>query len=233
MPCSNVNTTFSDPTRWIPLTENSPRVQDSRMRRRKGSESKHLAQPVTCLVTGLLLLSAGCSGSLYKVKPITELPPMPASASRIDVGSLAFRASPLLSDEESQELFEANVQLAGLLPVRVEIVHNSGDAIEIKKLRFQLRDGAGASWKAVSAKQAIGRILKANGVYAYNPKSRRTFEKEFGSYELDVKSPLTHTERRRTGFLFFQSTNKEPVASPRGLILSVTGLAQPVNLALN
>jgi len=158
---------------------------------------------------------------------------MPSDARSVDVGSLTFRAVPLLTDEESQMLFEANVQLAGLLAVRIEIVHNGGDPMELKKLRFQLRDNAGASWKSLTAKQAIARILKANGVYAYNPKSRQTFEKEFSSYELDVKSALNHGERRRAGFLFFQSPKKEPVASPRGLVLKVEGLSQPVNLSLN
>jgi hypothetical protein len=177
--------------------------------------------------------AAACSNSLYKVKPFAKLPPIPESAKTADFGSISFRAVPLLTDEESQELFESNLQLAGLLPVRVEIVHNSGDAIELKKARFHLRDAAGTEWKAISAKQAIGRILKANGIYAYNPNSRKTFEKEFRAYELDLKTPLTQAEPRRGGFLFFQSPKKEPVASPRGLVLVIDGLAQPATLPLD
>lgn len=185
------------------------------------------------LVILVALLSASCNGSLYKVKPLAALPPMPTNAGSANVGSLSFRAAPLLTDEEGQALFEANVHLAGLLPVRVEIVQNGGDAIELKKLRFQLHDSSSGAWKLVSAKQAIARILKANDIYAYNPESRKTFEKEFRSYELDTKSPLSHSEGRRAGFLFFQSAKKEPVASPHGLILNVEGLAQTINLSLN
>jgi hypothetical protein len=159
------------------------------------------------------------------------LAPMPATAATADVGSLSFRAAPLLTDEESQDLFEANLQLAGLLPVRVEINHNSGEAIELKKLRFKIRDNLGVTWKMISAKQAVSRILKANDVFAYNPHSRKTFEKELRDYELDIKTPLTHGERRRAGFLFFQSPKKDPVASPHGLVLAVEGLSQPVALA--
>jgi len=184
-----------------------------------------------------LAISAGlvssCGGPLYRVKPVAELPSMPDSAATANLGSVTFRAMPLLSDEESQELFEANLQLAGLLPVRVEIVHNSGDAIELKSLRLRLRDAAGAEWKSISAKQAIARILKANDVFAYNPASRKTFEKEFRAYELDLKSPLTHTERRRQGLVIFLSPKKDPVASPHGLMLAIEGLAQPATLNLN
>jgi len=181
----------------------------------------------------LALLTASCSGSLFKVKPVSELAAMPASAASANVGSLSFRASPLLTDEETQELFESNLQLAGLLPVRLEIVHNSGDAIDLSKVRFHLRDAAGTEWKIIPAKQAIGRILKANGVFEYNPNSRKTFEKEFRAYELDLRSPLTHTERQRRGLIIFLSPKKEPVSSPRGLVLTIDGLAQPAMLNLN
>jgi hypothetical protein len=188
--------------------------------------------PASCLT--LIALVAGCNrGGLYNVKPFVKIPPMPSSAKTADVGALSFRASPLFTDEESQELFESNLHLAGLLPVRIEIVHNSGDPIELKKLKFVLRETGGAEWKAMPAKKAIARILKANGVYAYNPNSRKIFEKEFGAYELDLKSPLDHSKPRREGFLFFQSPKKEPVASPHGLVLAIDGLPQPVSLTLN
>ena len=192
---------------------------------------------VTRIIMFALAISVGlvssCGGPLYRVKPVAELSSMPDAAATANLGSVTFRATPLLSDEESQELFESNLQLAGLLPVRVEIVHNSGEAIELKRVRLRLRDAAGAEWKSISAKQAIARILKANDVFAYNPASRKTFEKEFRAYELDLKSPLTHTERRRQGFVIFLSPKKDPVASPRGLTLAIEGLAQLATLNLN
>src|SRR5438270_10653300 len=126
----------------------------------------------------ILLSAASCSGSLFKVKPSSALPPLAATAASADLGSISLRAAPLLTDEETQELFESNLQLAGLLPVRVEIVHKSGEAIELEKIRFRLTDSAGTKWKAVSAKQAIARIVKANGASLYNPSSRKTFEQE-------------------------------------------------------
>jgi hypothetical protein len=181
----------------------------------------------------LAVFSVSCSNSLFKVKPVDKMAAMPASAASINVGSLSFRASPLLTDEETQELFESNLQLAGLMPVRLEVVHNSGDAIEIKKLKFRLSDSAHTEWKLISAKQAISRILKANDITLYNPNSRKQFEKEFRAYEFNVKDPLTHVEGKRQGLLIFQSAKKDPVASPKDLTLSVEGLAQPVTLKLN
>ena len=58
---------------------------------------------------------------------------------------------PCLTDEESQDLFEANLPLAGVLPLRVELGYESGVPVEIKKARFRLRDGAGKEWKLLNA----------------------------------------------------------------------------------
>ena len=181
----------------------------------------------------LLLLNASCGNSLFKVKPASALPALSASAASANVGVVTFRAAPLLTDEETQQLFESNLQLAGLLPIRLEVIHNGGDQIEFKKLKFRLHDASNSDWKLISAKAAISRILKANDVFAYNPNSRKTFEKEFRAYEFDLKTPFAPAETKRHGILIFETAKKEPVASSKELTLTIEGLAQPVSLKLN
>ncbi len=186
---------------------------------------------VLAMVTALLTTS--CAGSLFKVKPVVELPPLAGEVSSGSAGGVTVRVAPLMSDEDSQELFEANLPLAGVLPVRVELAFESGVSVETKKVRFRLRDDAGREWKLISPKAAISRILKANDVYAYNPNSRKQFQKEFTAYALDLQEPLSATDQRRQGFLFFETPKKEPVESPHGLVLVVERLPQPVEIHLN
>ena len=178
-------------------------------------------------------LSAGCGSSLYRVKPIAELPALPDNSRSAGGGGVTVRVAPLLSDEEAQELFEANLPLAGVLPVRIEMAFESGVPVEIKRARFRLRDAQGREWKLLSPKGAISRILKANEVFAYNPHSRKQFEKEFGAYGIELKEPLSATDRVRQGFLFFLTPKGEPVASPTGLVLTVERLPQPIEITLS
>lgn len=178
-------------------------------------------------------LATSCAGSLFKVKPVVELPPLTGDVKTANAGGVAVRVAPLMSDEESQDLFEANLPLSGILPLRVELAFESGVPVETKKVRFRLRDGEGRQWRLLSPKAAISRIMKANGVFAYNPNSRKQFEKEFTAYAIELKSPLSESDRRRQGFVFFETPKQEPVASPRGLILSVDRLPQPVEIPLN
>ena len=179
------------------------------------------------------LLSTSCGGSLFKVKPVVELPPLPANTRSADAGGVTVRVAPLLTDEESQELFEANLPLSGVLPVRVELVFQSGVPVEVKRARFRLRDGQNKEWKLLSAKSAASSILKANGVFAYNPNSRKQFEIEFGAYAIDLKTPLSAGDTRRQGFIFFQTPDKRPVQSGQQLTLTVERLPQTATITIN
>lgn len=186
---------------------------------------------VLCL--GICFLMTGCGGSLFRVKPVTELPALPDNSRSASAGGVTVRVAPLLSDEEAQELFEANLPLAGVLPVRIEMTFESGVPVELKRARFRLRDAQSREWKLLSPKNAVSRVLKANEVYAYNPNSRKQFEKEFTSYGIELNEPLSTSERRRQGFLFFQTPKGEPVTSNAGLVLTIERLPQPVELKLD
>lgn len=172
-----------------------------------------------------------CAGSLFKVRPVTELPPLPATSRSADAGGISIRVAPLLTDEESQTLFEANLPLSGVLPVRMELFYQSGVPVEMKRARFLLRDGQGREWKFLTSKQAISRILKANGVFAYNPNARKQFEQDFGAYAFDLKTPLSPSERRQ-GFIFFQTPDKLPVQTSTQLSLAIDRLPQPATIQL-
>ena len=186
-----------------------------------------------CLMVVAGILATSCTGSLFKVKPVTELPPLPANSRSADAGGVTIHVAPLLTDEQSQELFEANLPVSGVLAVRVEMDFQSGVPVELKKARFRLQDGQNQEWKLLSAKSAVSRIMNANGVFAYNPNSRKQFEKEFGSYEIDLKTPLSSSDRRRQGFLFFQTPDKHPVPSGQQLTLTIERLPQQATIQIN
>ena len=179
------------------------------------------------------LVSTSCSGSLFKVKPAADLPPLPANTRTAEAGGVTLRVAPLLTDEETQELFEANLPLSGVLPVRIELAFQSGVPVELNKARFQLRDEQNREWKLLSPKSAISRIMKANGVRLYNPNSRKQFAQEFGAYAIDLKTPLSSTDTRRQGFLFFQTPDKRAVTAGQKLTLTVERLPQTASVTIN
>lgn len=191
---------------------------------------KRVRLTIHLVVLTLLLVMSGC-GALYKVKPVVEAP-LPETAKNSEAGGINLRAAPLLTDEESQEMFEANLPLAGLLPVKVEITNQGSAPLELKRARFLLRDAEGRAWKMRSARDVVSRILKDNDITLYNPRSRARFEEAVRAYVLDTRRPLAASERRQ-GLIFFQAPQKEEVTAPRGLTLSVEKLQQPLQVQLN
>jgi len=185
------------------------------------------------LLAATVLMASSCTGSLFKVKPVNELPPLPSNMRSADAGGVTIRVAPLLTDEQSQELFEANLPLSGVLALRVDMNFQSGVPVEIKKARFRLRDSQNREWKLLSAKSAVSRIMKANGVFAYNPNSRKQFENEMNAYAIDLKTPLSSGDSRRHGFLFFQTPDKLPVQSGQQFTLTVERLPQPASITIN
>src|SRR5690349_15957039 len=185
------------------------------------------------LLAASVLIATSCTGSLFKVKPVNELPPLPSNTRSADAGGMTLRVAPLLTDEQSQELFEANLPLSGVLALRVELAFQSGTRVELKKTRFRLRDSQNREWKFLSPKSAVSRIMKANGVFAYNPHSRKTFETEMNAYAIDLKTPLSSSDSRRHGFLFFQTPDKLPVRSGQQFTLSVERVPQPATITIN
>ena len=183
------------------------------------------------LLTAALVLTASCGGSLYKVKPVVQAP-LADGASGAEAGGIRVRAIPLLIDEEIQELFEANLLLAGMLPVRTEITNNSGAAVDMKKAKFRLRDGDGHEWKVKSPMQSVARILKYYDVYLYNPHARLKFEEDFLKHGFDIDTPLAQGEQR-SGLIFFQTPKKEAVSSPHGLVLTIEKLPGNVEINVN
>jgi hypothetical protein len=190
-------------------------------------------RPTPLLIVLIVVLSTSCATSLFKVKPAIDLPPMPTNSRSVDAGGITVRVASLFTDEQTQELFEANLPLSGVLAVRIELGFQSGVPVELKRARFQVRDSANREWKLLSPKKAVSRIMKANGVFLYNPHSRKQFEKDFGLYALDRKTPLDSTQSKRHGFLFFQTPDKRPIDTNQKLTLVIDKLPQPATVALN
>ena len=185
------------------------------------------------LLLSLLVTATSCSGSLFKVKPATELPPLPENTRSTAAGPVTLRVAPRLTDEESQDLFEANLPLSGVLPLRVELVFQSGVPVELKKAKFRLRDSQNREWKLLSPKSAVSRVMKANGIRLYNPNSRKQFEIEMQAYGIDLKTPLSSEDPRRQGFLFFQSPDKKAVTADQQLTLTVERLPQVATITID
>jgi hypothetical protein len=181
---------------------------------------------VIVLISSLLPVLAACGGRLYKVAPLPSSAPPEISATKggsLDIGAVA------LDGERSYERFEANLPLAGVIAVDLRLVNRSEAAIMTNSLKFELRNADGAALKRLSPKKALGVVMKYYGDKFYaNVAYRRTLE----DYQTVALKPgaAIEPETELRGIVFFQT--KRETTSIDGFILSVAGLATPVNVQL-
>ena len=62
---------------------------------------------------------------------------------------------------------------------------------------------------------------------------RKQFEHDMAAYSLDTKLAMDPSQRTRSGFLFFQTPDKQPVDTSAKLTLVIEKLTQPVSIPLN
>jgi hypothetical protein len=177
---------------------------------------------------GICLLSlSACGGQLYKVAPLpSDAAPGLSSGTttNLSVGAVA------LAGDTALERFEANLPLAGVVAVEVQLANKTSEAINLSTLKFDLKSATGAKLKPLTPKKALGRVMKYYGNSFYALAAREKTRDDYEAVSLKLDGELAPGQERR-GMLFFQ-TDRE-TASVNGLTLSIGGAAAPIALSLD
>jgi hypothetical protein len=191
---------------------------------------------LTAMAIGLsLLLFAGCGGGKpFNVKSEVTLPPL-ADAPIAQTAGVRMQAAAVRDEDFLLATFDANLVLAGVLPVNVTVVNQTAQPLDLHKARFELRTSDGHAYKAADAKRAFGRLIKYYGISTYNKSGYKKSREDFAAYLLDTSAPLAMGESRR-GMLFFivpDSVIRTTGLKLIGARLGVTESASALELQLN
>jgi len=176
----------------------------------------------------MLLVCAGCAGPLYNVAPVPGHMPSENTAAEMPNG-ITVEAC-VVSEIQSQDQFDANLSLAGLIAVEARLINKSNQPVTPAKLKPELRSSTGARYKTLSASAALKRIMEFYGNTIYFTESYRRTRTAFEAVALQLDKPIdpgadTH------GFLFFKA--KSPSSGLAGLILTLNQGGSPITLKLN
>jgi hypothetical protein len=149
----------------------------------------------------LLLLFAGC-GTPFRVPDQVRMP-VGGPHGRADDPTISVIASILTDEDEMLNLFRANMRLARLLPVYVEMKNNDDFSVELRRIRIEADDSTGTRFAYLESKQVITRLYDYYGIRFYPTNPRKEFEARFKQIGFDWSRPLTAGENRR-GYVFFE-----------------------------
>ncbi len=162
--------------------------------------------------------SIGC-GRPFNVKTQPGLPPANYAA-KASVDGIAIEARAMTDEDLLFETFDANLILAGVLPVRVMMTNSGGEAVDCKKARFEIETQS-KRYKAVDPRKAFKRLISYYGISAYTKSGYKESLDAFTSYEFDLRTTLAGAESRQ-GLMFFLMPAE--AARRQGLTLTVAKL---------
>jgi hypothetical protein len=149
----------------------------------------------------MLLAFVASSCKPFKVKPRIEVP-RAANEAQAETNGVAFRASVVRDEDWLNDTFDANLILAGIVPVRVEVKNARKTPVELRKARFELKTGDGRTFGSVDAGSAFKRALSYYELSAWSKALYKESRADFASYALDTKAPAAPGESRQ-GLIYF------------------------------
>lgn len=183
---------------------------------------------IISFVLGLCLTAlSGCGGQLYTVAPLPSVVPPDPSANVVDGFNVL---ATVIDGDQSLERFEANLPLAGVVAVDVQLINRTAAAINVNSLKFHLKDAGGQSLQEIEPKRALKQVMKYYGDGFYRLDARQRTIESYEAVTLPLILAIAPQEERR-GILFFQIQRN--TVKPSGLTLSVSGSKTPVNVKLN
>ena len=189
---------------------------------------------ITSFVMSFCALAfSGCGGQLYNVTPLPSTAPDNIGATdnkgMNDADGINVHAAALDGDQ-SLERFDANLPLAGVAAVEVDLANRSAVAINPRSLKFQLRDSTGRSFPVLTPKNALKRVMKFYGDAFYRMDARQRTIEAYDATALSLGSVIAPQEMRR-GILFFEVQRNTTKLD--GLTLSAAGITPPINVKIN
>jgi hypothetical protein len=170
---------------------------------------------------GILVAVAafGC-GKPFNVKTQPDLPPA-NYANKVTAGNISIQAQALTDEDFLYDTFDANLLLAGILPVRIMLTNSGVEILDLKEARFEVRGTTGSTFKSIDDRRAFKRLVSYYEISAYNKAGYKESLEAFSTYGLDTSTPLAAGQSRQ-GLLFFSVP--PPEAARGGLTLVVSRL---------
>ncbi|HMG33525.1 MAG TPA: hypothetical protein VKM94_06285 [Blastocatellia bacterium] len=166
-----------------------------------------------------ILLSAGC-GRPFNVKTNIKFPAAEPE-SKYESPRIAVRAVAIIDEAALLDTFDANLLLAGLLAVRVEIENRADTPLDIRRARFELSTSSGRALSEAQSSKAYKRLISYYGVSAYNVAGYKQSLADFASYAIDQQKQISPGDARH-GLIFFRFP--ADLADLGELLLVVKGL---------
>lgn len=169
---------------------------------------------------------AGCGGKPFeirerpfKIKEGREAPLVNIARAKSD--QIEIEAEAIRDEDYLYETFNANMILAGILPIRLELMNQGREPVDLSRSRFEIKSPDGRTYKMADAKKTFKRLMSYYEISTYSKSGYKESQEDLAAYSFDTAKPLGAGESRE-GLLFF--IVPDAVAQTTGVTMTASSL---------
>lgn len=168
---------------------------------------------------------AGC-GSPFRVPERVRIPTS-SPHDRAARAGLSASATMITDEDLLFELFQANLRLAGILPIYLEMRNDGAAPAGLRGMKVEAHDAMGHRLARVSPEDVLRRLHDYYGVRLYRPASKKELQERFKHIGFPFDHPLRPGQHQE-GFLFFElPKSQHPLEAIGAVTLSLSGIRSP------
>jgi hypothetical protein len=158
----------------------------------------------------LAILLAAC-GKPFNVKPRPDVkvatPNTPVSwKAEGESKGVTIQAAAVTDEDYLYDTFEANLLLAGVLPVHLKLTNTGAEAAELRRAKLEIK-AQNKNYKIMDSHKAYKRLMSFYGISIYNKHGHKESRADFDTHAFDLKKPLAAGESRE-GLIYFAIPNE-------------------------
>jgi hypothetical protein len=168
------------------------------------------SRPARLSLCLLAILCAAC-GKPFNVKPKPAVIDSKATA-RVTLKAvgesqgIAIQAEAITDEDYLYDTFEANLILAGVLPVQLKLTNNGASTAELKRAKLEIK-ALNKNYKMLDSHKAYKRLMSFYGISIYNKHGHKESRADFDTHAFELKKPLAAGESRE-GLIYFAVPNE-------------------------
>jgi hypothetical protein len=173
--------------------------------------SRFQSRPAMLALGLLIVLFTTACGKPFNVKPKPAVIDSKATASVTltaegESQGVLIKATAITDEDYLYDTFEANLILAGVLPVQLKLTNNGTSAAELSRSKLEIR-AQNKVYKRLDSQKAYKRLMSFYDISIYNKHGHKESRDDFNTHAFDLKKPLAAGESRE-GLIYFAVPNE-------------------------
>jgi hypothetical protein len=163
------------------------------------------------LLIGFTAIHLMACGKPFNVKPKPTVKDIKPDASVTlkaegEANGMKIQAEAITDEDYIYDAFDANIIMAGVLPVRLQLTNGGAEKAGLRNARFEIF-AQNKIYKLIDSHKAYKKLMSYYAISIYNKNGYKVSREDFDTHALELKKELAPGESRE-GLIYFAIPNE-------------------------